>query len=263
MTKDYTVPAVYRAIQVLELLSSSRDGVSLAQLSLQTKIPKSTLFRILVTLQQHSLVVEDAERHLFTLGIKLLDWGGAALERLDIKTIAHPHMVKLAHATKESLYLAVLEHDEVILIDRVDTPEIWKIVTRLGYRSPIHCTASGQVIAAYQGEQYWNGILSDYQFTKFTATTITTAARLKKKFREIVKAGHAIADGEFKPDLFAVAVPIWDHSGKVNASLMLALHSDRAHKNKKHIDSLLASLKEEAMLISQRIGYVEGSNNRE
>ncbi|MEX2090005.1 MAG: helix-turn-helix domain-containing protein, partial [Bacteroidota bacterium] len=88
MPPNYTVPALDRAVKVLELLSSSPQGMSLAQLAVQTKVPKSTMFRILFTLQQNSIVVEDHERKLFTLGMKLLDWGNAALSKIDLKTIA-------------------------------------------------------------------------------------------------------------------------------------------------------------------------------
>jgi DNA-binding IclR family transcriptional regulator len=62
MALNYTVPAVDRAIRVLELLSSAHHGMSLAQLAVQTKVPKSTMFRILHTLHQHSIIVEDRER---------------------------------------------------------------------------------------------------------------------------------------------------------------------------------------------------------
>ena len=134
MALNYTVPAVDRAIRVLELLSVAPIGLSLAQLASQTRVPKSTMFRILHTLHQHQIILEDNERKLFTLGMKVLGWGNAALERIDYKAIAHPHLVRLAEETRESFYLALLDHDEVILVDRVDTAEVWRMVTRLGYR---------------------------------------------------------------------------------------------------------------------------------
>ncbi len=114
MALNYIVPAVDRAIKVLELLSASPRGLSLAQLALQTHVPKSTMFRILHTLNENSVVVEDRERKLFTLGMKLLEWGNAALARIDLKTIAHPHLVKLAHETRESFYQALHDHDDLI-----------------------------------------------------------------------------------------------------------------------------------------------------
>jgi IclR family pca regulon transcriptional regulator len=229
--------------------------MSLAQLAVQTKVPKSTMFRILFTLQQNSIVVEDHERKLFTLGMKLLDWGNAALSKIDLKTIAHTHLLTLAHETRESFYLAMLDHDEVILIDHVDTPEIWKMVTRLGHRSPFHCTASGLVLTSDLPSEEVDAMIERQGLRKYTSKTVTTPAKLKRRIEEVKKQGFAIADGEYKTDLCAIAVPVWDHSGQVAASLMTAVPSDRISREKRIVDDLLSVLRREALHISKRIGY--------
>src|SRR3989304_4719256 len=144
--------------------------------------------------------------------MKLLYWANAALSKIDIKTIAHTHLMNLAHATRESFYLAMLDHDEVILVDHVDTPEVWKMVTRLGHRSPFHCTATGLVLVADMQDAAIDMMIARHGLKRFTGTTITTTARLKKRLKEVQELGYSIVDGEYKPDLCAVAVPIWDHS---------------------------------------------------
>jgi IclR family acetate operon transcriptional repressor len=255
MALNYTVPAVDRAFRVLELLSASPHGLSLAQLASQTKVPKSTLFRILRTLLQHSIIVEDPDRKIFSLGMRLLGWGNAALARIDLKTLAHTHLVKLAHETRESFYLALLDHDEVILVDHVDTPEIWKMVTRLGHRSPFHCTATGLVLVAAMDDEATDAMINRHGLRRFTTTTITSVSKLKKRLKEVRELGYSIVDGEYKPDLCAVAVPIWDHSGKVVASLMTAIPSVRSSKDRKLVESLIGVLKREAELIAREIGY--------
>ena len=213
------------------------------------------MFRILLVLEQNSIVLQDPERKVFTLGMKLLDWGNAALDRIDLKTIAHPHLIRMAHATKESCYLAILDDYEVILIDRADTPEIWQMVTRLGQRSPVHATASGQVLSADLGPEVLKKIIERSGLTKFTPRTITNAAKLKKRLRKVKQLGYVVADGEYKPDLCAIAVPIHDHRGGVTAALMTALQSERIRKNKRIIPGLVAILKKEAAEISREIGY--------
>jgi DNA-binding IclR family transcriptional regulator len=239
MALNYTVPAVDRAIRVLEILSSAQHGMSLAQLAVQTKVPKSTMFRILHTLHERSIIVEDRERKLFSLGMKLLGWGNAALATIDLKTIAHPHLQKLAHETRESFYLALLDHDEVVLVDRADTPEVWKMVTRLGSRSPFHCTATGLVIAAAMTDDVVQTMIERHGLKKFTSKTITSAAKLTKRLRDVRRLGYAICDGEYKPDLCAIAVPLWDHT----------------EKDKKLVENLIAILKRESELISKRTGF--------
>ena len=90
---------------------------------------------------------------------------------------------------------------------------------------------------------------------KYTSKTVTTPAKLKRRIEEVKKQGFAIADGEYKTDLCAIAVPVWDHSGQVAASLMTAVPSDRISREKRIVDDLLSVLRREALHISKRIGY--------
>ncbi len=255
MSPNYTVPAVERTVRVLQALIQHNRGASLTQLVNETGIPKSSLFRILVTLNQHQLVVEDPERQTFTLGMKLVEWGSAVLDRVDLKSVAHPHLVKMAAQTGQSFYLAVLDDYEVILVDRADTPDIWRIVTRLGLRSPVHCTASGLAIIAEVTEEQLDEMVKRKGLTRFTSKTITTKKGLSNKLAEIRRLGYACADGDFKTDLYALAVGIRDHRGKIVASLMTALHRDIARSNKKLVKSLIVALIQEGENISSTIGY--------
>ena len=90
---------------------------------------------------------------------------------------------------------------------------------------------------------------------RFTPKTITTPAKLKRRLAEVRQLGYAVVDAEYKEELCAIAVPIRDHTGKVVASLMTAIPSDRSNKDRKLVDSLIQVLKNEAAIISKRIGY--------
>ncbi len=255
MSPNYTVPAVDRTVQVLQALINHQRGASLAQLTVETGIPKSSLFRIITTLLHHQLVVEDPERQTFSLGMKLVEWGSAVLDRVDLKTLVHPYLVRLAAQTGHSFYLAILDDYEVILVDRADTPDIWRIVTRLGLRSPVHCTASGLAIIAEFSEAQLDEIVRRKGLTKFTSKTITTKRALVDKLAEVRKLGYAVANGDYKTDLFALAVGIRDHHGRIVGSLMTAIHPDVARSNKKQVKSLVEALIKLGAEISKLIGY--------
>ena len=255
MASDYTVPSLHRAIQALDMLACSADGLSLAEMSKRLNTPKSTLFRIMVTLQDHSLVNQDRGRKVFSLGMKLVEWGHAALERVDLKQIAHPHLEQLANETRESFYLGVLDNLEVILIDRADTPEMWRIVARLGSRSPVHATATGQVLIAEATPEVIDRVIERTGLKKFTEKTIVNAAQLQKRLDLVRKQGFSITDAEYKPDLCAVAVPVRDHRGAVVASLMTALPSGQANKRKAHVRELISILQQKAEVISRELGH--------
>jgi DNA-binding IclR family transcriptional regulator len=256
MARDYSVPAIHRAVQVIEILAASHTGFSLAEISRQTAIPKSSLFRILAALEQHSIVIQDHDRKIFKLGMKLLDWGNAALEKIDLKTVVHPHLVHMANETRESYYLAILDSYEVIIIDRADTPEIWSMVARLGGRSPVHATASGQVLIADLPPEGLDQFIERSGLKRFTPKTITNIGRLKKRLKDVKRLGYSVADAEYKADLCAVSVPIHDHRGRVVGALMTGIQSERK-KKAEVVARLVDILKKESMVISHAIGYVE------
>jgi len=256
MASDYSVPAVRRAIQVLEILANSSTGVSLADLSRTTKIPKSSLFRILSTLESSSLVFLDRQRETYALGTQLIDWGNRALDKIDLATVSHPHLVRMALETRESYYVAILDEEEVIIVDRADTPEIWSMVARLGRRSPVHATASGQVLISEQRPEVVDSIIARHELKRFTPKTITSPDKLKQRLRQVGRQGYVVANAEYKPDLCVIAVPIRDHHGRIAAALMTAMHSDRTRREKARIQEIIRTLKSEAAVISREIGHM-------
>jgi DNA-binding IclR family transcriptional regulator len=255
MAHEYTVPAVFRAVQVLEILAGSHTGFSLADLSRQTGIPKSSLFRILLTLEKSYIVQLDRTRNVYNLGMKLIDWGNRALDKIDLKTVTHPHLVRMAHETRESYYVAILDENEVIIIDRADTPEIWRMVARLGQRSPVHATASGQILMAEVTDDVLNAVVARTGLKRFTARTITSVTKLKERLKEVRRAGFVVADAEYKPDLCVMAVPIRDHHGKIVAALMTALPSERLRRTRSLTNDIADILKKESVVISKELGY--------
>jgi len=92
---------------------------------------------------------------------------------------------------------------------------------------------------------------------KYTPHTITSFKKLKLRLQEVKECGYSIADAEYKPDLCALAVPIFDHHSRVAAALMMALPHALTAKNRKMLDGMIEMLKQEADKISCEIGYQE------
>lgn len=252
----YIVPAVQRTIQVLEILSSSPTDLSLTELSMLTKVPKSSLFRILVTLEAGKMVHQDHERKKFSLGTKVIELSGAKLGRTDVGKTARPHLERFARETRESVYLGVLDHGQVILLQHIDSLDMWKIVTRLGNTSPAHCTAIGQVLLAGLPEEEVAGIIQERGLKRYTKKTITSEAGLRKRLAEVRTRGYAVVDGEYKSELCAVAAPIRDHNGTVVAAVMCALPSVRSDKAS-ILPKLAVALQRTGADISRDLGYNE------
>lgn len=256
MPVDYTVPALARAVHVLDLLTEKPEGISLADLAKLVGVPKSTLFRIMVTLQAEGLVHHDDLRKIYTLGMRLAQWGHAVLEWTDVRHVAHDRLVALAKKTSESFYVSMLEGTEVVLVDRADTPDVWKMIYRLGVRPPAHATAAGLVLLAGADARTIGSVIKRHGLEQFTARTTTSPDALAIRLETIRRSGYAISDGEHRPDLCSVAVPIFGVQRQTIAALSISMHADRSDKEE-HIHHLLPMLREEARIISSNMGYRE------
>jgi IclR family KDG regulon transcriptional repressor len=252
--RRYIVPAIERAVRVIETLGSLKKDASLAELYTLTKVPKSSLFRILLTLEDQGMVQQDRERKKFSLGVKLVELGAAKLGRIDFTATARPFLEQLANETHESVYLGVLDHGQVILVQHIDSQDMWKVVTRLGNTSPAHCTAIGQVLLAGLKEEEVSKMFSGRGLEKYTKTTISTMPALRKRLAQVRAQDFAVVDGEYKPDLCAVAAPVRDHTGNVVAAVMIAIHSNRQDK-KTAVPRLAKTLRRTGAEISRHLGY--------
>lgn len=252
-TNNYTVPALSRAIDVLEILASSDGEISLHELSSKTGIPKSTLFRILFTLEKRKFVEQDYERKKFGLGMKLWELGNIKIEKSELSAIAVKYMKRLSDRLNENIFLGVLDQGEVIYLQKVESSARVKTVTKLGRRAPAYCTATGQVILAFCNKDFIDERYPGQELTKYSKNTITIKDKLIKKLETIRDDGYSIADGEYNPELLCISVPIRDFTKEVIAALTVDMLSSRSNIQK--LKDIITPLKETAQIISMELGY--------
>ena len=253
MTDKYIVPAIDRSIDVLNCLASSKNGITLHELSIKTEIPKSSLFRILYTLEKKRFVEQDLERKKFILGFKLWELGNLKIENTELASIAVKHMRELASEVCENVFLGVLDNQDIIYIQRVDCPSRIKAITKLGRRAPAYCTATGQAILANLDEFKLNEVLNHVEYKKFSSNTITSSDKLLKKLKQVRDNGFAIANGEFNSELLCVSVPLLDYSRQVIASLTVDMLATK--RNTDRLQSVVKHLKNYGEIISNELGY--------
>jgi DNA-binding IclR family transcriptional regulator len=253
MANNYIVPAIDRAVAVLDFLASSKQSLSLHDLSTQTGIPKSTLFRILFTLEKHRFIEQDHERKKFNLGFKLWELGNSKIENTEIAIVAIKHMKYLAEEVCENVFLGVLDSQDIIYIQRIECSSKVKAITKLGRRAPAFCTATGQAIIAFLNEQEITEYINKIEFKQFNDKTITSKEKLVKKLKQIRENGYAIADGEYNSELLCVSVPIRDHSKNVIASITVDMLSTK--RNFHRVKDIVNILKNTGEAISAELGY--------
>ena len=149
MSERYVIPSLERAFQVLDLLAAEPKGMTLAELVRRSGIPKSTLFRILLTLKKHHAVALDEALRKYRLGFRLWELGLCFLDQSDLYQASSRYMKTLAEQSGETVFMGTLEDGEVIYLRRMESPKSITVVKKLRQRVPAHCTATGVAMLAY------------------------------------------------------------------------------------------------------------------
>lgn len=253
MSNDYTVTAIDRAVNVFECLTRNSQGLSLAELSEETGIPKSTLFRIMSTLEERNCVVQSEEK-TYRLGLKLWELGSAFLDQSNLQDDASSYMQHLASVCGESVFLSVLDGTEVVYVRRMESPKSAVVVRKLGQRAPIYCTATGLSMLSFLSQTEIDQVLDSLELESFNENTTTDRAMLRRKMESIRENRVAVVDGEYNPALLCVASPILGEEGRPIAAFTAALLS--AETGEERVETVKVQVREAAEKLSREQGYL-------
>jgi len=258
MNERYIIPSLDRAFRVLELLEREPNGMSLAELKRRSGIPKSTLFRILVTLLKHHGVVLNEEAQTYRLGSRLWELGTSFLQQSDLYHASSRHMKRLAEASGETVFMGTLEEGEVIYLRRMESPRSITVVRKLQQRVPAHCTATGVAMLAFLPPAEVDAILEAHGLTSFTKNTVTDMAAFRQHLTRVRSEGVAIIDGEYNAELLCISAPVFDHTHRPRASLTIAMLSAQM-TNTDRLETLAALVREGAQAFSRDMGYARSN----
>lgn len=248
------VQVLNRALDLIELLATSENGLSIAELSAVTDLPKSTIHRILTTYAERHYIEKDEETCIYSLGYKFVEIASIYLNKIVLKTEATPIMHEMATIFDAISYLGVLENNEVMYLERVEKVNTLRLYTQIGKREPLHCTALGKILMAALPDEQFEHIAHQLTYTAFTPNTITNYEDYKKEILEVRQKGYAVDRGEHVVTDNCLAVPIYDYTGKVMAAMSISGRDlFLTHK----IPDILGPMTEASQKLSQRMGYIK------
>ncbi|NIO70672.1 MAG: helix-turn-helix domain-containing protein [Anaerolineae bacterium] len=249
-----TLRSVDRAIAVLKAFSEEEPELGVTELSRRLQFPKSTVYRLLASLQREGVVDQDPETEKYRLGIELVRLAGLVLKQIDVRQVARPYLRSLAEASEETVNLSVLTGGgKVINIDGISSPRIVRNVGWIGREMLPHCISSGKALLAYLPQQRLERVLAR-GLPRFTEKTIVDPILLREELKRVRQQGYAVAQEELEVGLSAVAAPIWNHEGEVVAAVSVSGPSFRLSSRK--IPELAELTKRTANEISHQLGYV-------
>ncbi|QPA32481.1 IclR family transcriptional regulator [Thermaerobacillus caldiproteolyticus] len=258
MERDNMVKSVSRALDIISIVSSKKDGLGVTEISKQMDINKSSVYRILSTLVQYGYIEQDKETDRYKLGYKFLEISSKLLESIDLRKEAKPYLQELESETNEVIHLVVYDQGEVIYIEKLEGTETLRMHSKVGKRAPMHCTAVGKAILAHLPYNVVLDILERKGMPMHTDKTITDKDEFLKELIQVKQQGYALDLEENEYGIRCIAVPIFDHLGRVIAAVSVSGPTIRMTDER--IEQLQTRMLQIGKQISARLGYMSEIN---
>ena len=254
-SKNGGIQSVKRALDIIELLAESKEDLGVTQIAKKTGLCKTTAFRLLGTLVDEGYVQKKHSESAYGLSMKFLKISSSILERQNIRDIATPYMRTLSDKTEEIVHLAVMDVNEVVYIEKMESKErSIRIFSTVGKRSPMHCTGLGKAILSGLTDDEVERIVEQKGLTQYTENTISTIEDLKKELGQIRTQGCAFDQAEHELGIWCVAAPIYTRDGTCIAAISITTPEMLVSEEKKEL--LTREVINTARDISSQLGYM-------
>lgn len=212
-----TILAVQHAVQVLRSLSAEGPaGVS--EIALRVGLHKSTVSRLVATLQEDDLVERDPATRRIRVGPGLLSVASPLLHRGTIAEVVRAPLLELAQRCGETISLSIWDGAGAVNLEQMLGGKAIKHYAPPGSRNPAHCTAAGKLLLAHAPAPALERILSR-ELPRYTPKTLATTAALRTEIALIRRRGYALNNGEFAVDVGGIAVPLTGSDGEVTGAI--------------------------------------------
>ncbi|WIX75266.1 IclR family transcriptional regulator [Amycolatopsis carbonis] len=209
-----------RALTVLAGLA--RGAKTLDELAEEIGVHKTTVLRLLRTLESHHFVRREGTRH-YRLGSALFDLANQALEDLDVRSSSHDSLAALNIRTGHTVHLASYEDGEVVYIDKFEGHHSVRMYSRIGKRAPLHCTAVGKVLVAAMPRARREEIASSLDYVVLTPNTITSPEAYLAELEKVAERGYAVDNAEHEDFIHCIAAPVRGAGGEVLAAASMSV----------------------------------------
>ncbi|MBT3358595.1 MAG: IclR family transcriptional regulator [Rhodospirillales bacterium] len=252
----YTINSIIRAKNILQLLAQEVTGLRIGELAKRLDLDRTTVFRVVVTLEQCGFIERIGESKSYKLGVGLFEIGSAYIRSTDIHSIARPIMIDLSHRVREGVHWAILSGEKAVCIDKIESPRGLGTTSKIGRAVPLNSGSVGKVLLAFQSTEAREHLLDTLELARFTDRTITSPDTMRAEIERIRRKGFCLSLGEGEVDMACIAAPIFDHTARVSAGLSVGGHIQR-FEDTDNARKLTAQLIDAARQISEKLGCAE------
>lgn len=258
---SYIAPPVQRAVRLLRHIADGDPVASVSETSKALKINRTTLLRLLHTLEAEGFVQRRNGESGYQVGLSLITLSARVIFSQDMMRVADPILARLAEAVEMSAHLGVLDDAHVLYVLRRTPNAPLASNIRVGSRLPAHATTMGRAILAYMNKSDVDEIFRGKPLPRFSANTPTTMEELHAALKQVCQDGIAWSMGFFEPSIGSAAVPVMDFAGVPVAALNVSgpLGPFRDKSVRRRIEQ---ELRAAGLEVSQRLGWLGPSNSK-
>lgn len=251
------VQVIDRLLDILEYLSLTRNASGPTEIAVAVGLNKSTVHRLLSTLYRRGYVEKDQVEGTYRIGIKLVDIVSNHIDNLELQTEARPILNDLHDAVGLVVHLGILDHHEVVYVEKMDISPNLRRYADIGVRVPAQCSSLGKCLLSRMSGEQLNFTMANCRFERYTPTSITSLPRLKEHLRMVRRQNWAIDNEEYTVGHRCVGAPIYDYRGEiiaaVSASGPVSLLTDQ------RIGEVVPYVQQAASTISRRLCYADAT----
>lgn len=200
-------PALTRGLKILELVASSEEGLSMAEIGRALDLAKSSVHGLCTVLTIGGML-ERSPGGKFRLGLKIVDLANARLESSDLASEFYNRWDLLNQFTDEGGIIAVLDGTDVVYVACRNSKKSLGITFRIGMRLPACFTATGKALLSTLADDDVRVLYNDKKWAKLTENSVVNPEALIKQLAEIRGRGYSIDDGECRTHMYSIGAPV-------------------------------------------------------
>ena len=249
----YIVPGLERGLRLLGQFGRQDRILSAPEIARRLGLPRSTVFRLLTTLEALGFIERTEGGRSYRLGMAVLTLGFEYLASLELTELGSPLLQRLRDESGYSCNLVVRDGRSIVYVAKVSAPTLFPSAVSLGTRLPAHATVLGRVMLSDLDDEELRELYSEEQLEVFSPSTPPTLAALREMLEQGRAQGYAMGAGFYEPSITSIAAPVRDHTGRVVAALGAALPSSRVEASR--VDDLIQQVRATADELSRLLNY--------
>jgi DNA-binding IclR family transcriptional regulator len=170
-------------------------------------------------------VAQDTASGSYHCTLRLFEWGSRVADGIDVRRLAREPLARIAHQTKETIHLSVLEGADIVYLEKIDSPQPVRAYSEIGGRAPAHCVATGKALLAHAGEAALAAL--PLPLSRPTNRTVSSLPALRAQLQQVRQAGFAVNREEWRLGVSGLGAPVFDQNGRAMAAVGLSAPSAR------------------------------------